>query len=391
MVAVGETVYVGTSKDGSVLALLDADNYAVVGKLKASEVTCLAASGTRLVAAAVNPGRLAEYDTGAEATGTFESAVLDGERTARWGNLLWTGDVPAGAEVTVQARAGQSADPDDGTWTGWSAAFAGGAAQAIGLGPSRYLQYRVQMKKAQGGAPPALRSLVVSYLPANRKPEVKLTDPKDGSAVSGKVKLKWEGKDPDDDSLRYAVHVRPSGGTEWRLVKDGLKDPELEWDTKAKDVSEGIYAVRVTATDALSRPGEALAADATAFPVSVDNAPPRLRQQGETVIGEDKAVAISGTAWDTGSAIAGIEFRIGKQGDWQSVAARDGLFDSLGEGFDLRTAVLDPGEQTVTIRVRDAAGNKTDLQVKVTIPGEPKKDEEGAESKPPPGKPRPVG
>jgi hypothetical protein len=375
LAAVGETVYVGTTDDGSLLSVTGPDRHAVVGKLKASEVSCLAASGSRLLVGAFNPGRVAVFDATAKTTGTFESAVLDGERTSRWANLLWTGDVPDAAQLDVQVRVGQTTDPDDGTWSAWSVPFPRTQATKADLQPSRYVQYRVTMGRADNGETPVFRSLVLKYLPANQKPGLKLTEPKDGASVSGKFKMKWEGTDADDDDLRYSVYMRPEGKDEWQLLKGDLEDQEFEWDTKGKDVAEGVMALRVVATDALSNPSEPLEDEVIAFPVIVDNTPPRFEQQGETVVAEDKTVTLSGSTWDEASAIVGIEYRIGKEGPWKSIGARDGLFDTAGEGFDLHTAALDPGEQTITIRVRDAAGNKTDTEIKVTIPGQPKEEE----------------
>ncbi|MBM3476150.1 MAG: hypothetical protein FJX75_23005 [Armatimonadetes bacterium] len=384
MAAVGETVYVGTTDDGSLLSVTTPDRHADVGKLKSSEVSCLAASGNRLLAGAFNPGRIAVLDTAAKTTGTFESAVLDGERTARWASLLWTGEVPDAAQLDVQARVGQTSDPDDGTWSTWSVPFPRTAARKADLPSARYVQYRVTMGKADSGATPVFRSLVLKYLPANQRPELKLTEPKDGASISGKFKLKWEGKDADDDDLRYAVYIRPEGKDAWQLLKGDLEDADWEWDTKGKDVSEGVIAVRVVATDALSNPSEPLEQEATAFPVIVDNTAPRFEQQGETVVAEDKTVTIQGSTWDEASAIVGIEYRVGKEGPWKSIGAKDGLFDTAGEGFALHTAALDPGEQVITIRVRDAAGNKTDTEIKVTIPGVPKEEEKKSAEEPKP-------
>lgn len=397
MATVDETVYVGTNDDGHILAVIGPDRYAVMGKLKAAEVSCLAAAEGRVIVSSVNPGRVAVFDTTAKAAGTFESAVLDAERTARWATLLWTGDVPEGSKVEVQARVGHTADPDDGTWTAWSVPFPLNKATKIGFEQSRYIQYRVAMEKADGGEPPVFRSLTLTYLPANRKPELALQEPKDGASVSGKFKVRWEAKDPEDDKLRYCVYVRPEGKPEWTLVKSDIAEKEYEWDTKAEGMQEGVVAVRVVASDGMSNPWEPLDDEAVAFPVIVDNTPPRFRQHGETVVAADRTVTIEGSVWDEASPITSIEYRIGKEEVWRTLAAKDGLLDSTGEGFELRTRPLDPGEQTITIRARDAAGNKTDAEIKITIPEETKKDEKTEEKGLEPArpedanKPKPVG
>ena len=69
-------------------------------------------------------------------------------------------------------------------------------------------------------------------------------------------------------------------------------------------------------------------------------------------------------------------------GNWKTIAPSDGLLDSHGEAFELRTAALEPGQKVITIRIRDAAGNKDDTKVTAVIPGEEKEEagEEGDET-----------
>ena len=98
-----------------------------------------------------------------------------------------------------------------------------------------------------------------------------------------------------------------------------------------------------------------------------------------TEIAEDKTVTVQGTVWDEASAIVGIEYRVGEEGKWRSVAAEDGLFDARGERFRMQTTALDAGEKVVTVRVRDAAGNKADTDITVDIPADEEKEEPGEE------------
>lgn len=377
MVAAGEAVYLGTDDDGKILAVLGPERYAVVAEAEASEVSCLAAAGGRLLAGAANPGQLETYDARAESSGTFESAILDTERAARWGSLLWTGEVPEGSSIGVQVRVGSTADPDDGTWNGWSYDFPRSQLSEIGAPVARFFQYRVRLAKGQGSESPAFDSFLLKYLPANQRPEVKLKSPLTGAAISGKYKIEWEGSDPDDDTLRYTVCYRTDGSQDWKRLEEQLEEDEYEWDTSAEEVKEGVVAVRVVGTDALSNPGDPLEKESVAYPVTIDNTPPDLWQEGEPKPADDRTVEIKGTASDSASPIASVEYRVGDDGKWQTARPTDGLFDALIEGFEVHTSALDPGQQVITVRLRDVADNKKDTALSVVVPGK----EEGAEEK----------
>jgi hypothetical protein len=381
MVALGDATYVGTDDDGKVLAVLGPEQHAVVAEVEASEVSCLAVAGDRVLAGAANPGRLETYDTAAASSGTFESAVLDTERVARWGSLLWTGEVPDGASVEVKLRVGSTADPDDGTWNAWSYSYPLSKLAQVLAPAARFIQYQVRMAKGAGGQSPLFESFLLKYLPANQKPEVKLKAPLTGAAISGECKIEWEGSDPDDDTLRYAVYYRAEGSQEWKRLEEQLEEQEYEWDTSSDEVGEGIVAVRVVGTDALSNPGDPLEKESVAYPVTIDNTPPELWQEGEPEAAEDRTVEIKGTASDSASPIVSVEYRVGEEGKWQTARPTDGLFDGLIEKFRIHTSALDPGQQVITVRLRDAAGNKHDAALSAVVPGEEEdaKDQEGSE------------
>ncbi|HJN14599.1 MAG TPA: hypothetical protein QGH10_03870, partial [Armatimonadota bacterium] len=373
MTAVGDSVYVGTTDDGKIISILSPEKYAVIAETEGSEVACLAAAGNRLLAGAANPGRLTVFDGAVQSSGTFESAVLDAKRASRWATVLWTGEKPDGGAIEVRSRVGATADPEDGTWSAWSYPYAMAKAQKIAGADARYLQYRVQVDKADNGESPLFDGLLLKYLPANQKPTLKVTAPEPGAAISGEFKFKFEGKDEDEDKLRYSVAVRASGADEWEVLKEDIKDTDYEWDT-TEDVDEGVYTARIIATDGLSNPMAPLSVEELIFPVLVDNTPPALRDSPDPEVGEDKTVLITGRASDGGSQIVSIEYRIGDDGEWKTIAPSDGLLDSHGEAFELRTAALEPGQKVITIRIRDAAGNKDDTKVTAVIPGEEKEE-----------------
>jgi hypothetical protein len=68
----------------------------------------------------------------------------------------------------------------------------------------------------------------------------------------------------------------------------------------------------------------------------------------------DTTPTFTGTATDTQSNIASVEYRV-DSGSWVAATASDGAFDSLSEGYTFTTSTLSYGEHTVYVRATDAA------------------------------------
>ena len=68
----------------------------------------------------------------------------------------------------------------------------------------------------------------------------------------------------------------------------------------------------------------------------------------------DNTPTFTGTATDTLSNIAGVEYKV-DAGSWTAATASDGTFDSLSEGYTFTTAALADGAHTVYVRATDAA------------------------------------
>ena len=72
----------------------------------------------------------------------------------------------------------------------------------------------------------------------------------------------------------------------------------------------------------------------------------------------DTTPTFTGTATDTESNIAGVEYKV-DAGSWTAATASDGTFDSLSEGYTFTTAALSDGAHTVYVRAIDSATNTT--------------------------------
>jgi hypothetical protein len=90
---------------------------------------------------------------GYAAAGTFTSSLFDAGGVTSWGSARWTADMPAGTSVLLETSSGNSANPDDGTWSDWTAVDNGGA---VASPPARYLRYRVTLTSADPGVTPVV-------------------------------------------------------------------------------------------------------------------------------------------------------------------------------------------------------------------------------------------
>ena len=89
--------------------------------------------------------------------GVFTSRVVDAGAATNWGVVKWNSETPAGTSLAVSVRTGNSTDPDDGTWSAFTAIDSG-----ISVGrSSRYMQYKVVFNTTNTLLTPVLKDLSV--------------------------------------------------------------------------------------------------------------------------------------------------------------------------------------------------------------------------------------
>jgi hypothetical protein len=80
---------------------------------------------------------------------------MDAQQMVEWDRATWTATAPAGASLRVSVRVGSTPEPD-ATWTSWQPLS--GTGDRV-VGHSRYLQYRLEMTAAKGGATSSLTAI----------------------------------------------------------------------------------------------------------------------------------------------------------------------------------------------------------------------------------------
>ena len=397
-------VLVGTGNKGKVYRVGDDSRWALLASLPAEQVTALVRSpggGATLVTS--NPARVFAIDATSATQGTLVTKVKDTQAVSTWGRVSWEGAAPAGTEVRLQARAGNTASPD-ATWTDWSAPSTRPEGQPTGTERARFLQLKLTLAAAKAGATPTVEAVTAAYLQRNLPPVVKsitvhpagegfqkpisvsgepeilglATDPLSERAASqrapagsppavsfsrklyqrGLRTFSWQAEDPNGDSLLYTVEYRAVGDEQWRNLCSDLSEPVFAWETAS--VPNGRYVVRVLATDAPGNPPAlALVGSKDSASFEIDNAPPSITATLER--GTPRRILVS--VRDDASPVRRLEMST-DAGRWEEVHPRDGIADSLEETYEIPLPAA-PAARLVVVRATDLLGNVATARVDV--------------------------
>jgi hypothetical protein len=170
--------------------------------------------------------------------------------------------------------------------------------------------------------------------------------------VRGMRGIDWEADDPNGDSLSFDLMFRGEGESAWKPLAKGVRETYLAFDSTM--LPDGLYRVRVQASDAPSNPGgQAKEAVRDSDPFIVDNTPPSV-QVAARKSGRD--VTFEVTAADTPGPIARAEYSL-DAARWVPLAPADGVSDSRSETYSVTMKEMRPGEHTVIVKVTDLLGN----------------------------------
>ncbi|MDH4180118.1 MAG: hypothetical protein OEV33_06365, partial [Armatimonadota bacterium] len=218
------TVFVATGPDARVIAIYPDGSSSLIYHPKAAYVAGLAFDPAgNIYLTGADTGRLTKLDAAGPRTGNYVSPVQDAGATARWGAVRWRGAVPEGGNVEILTRTGATAHPDE-TWSPWAPVLAG-PGSSVASPPGRFMQCRMDLAST-GPAVPRLDVAEFTYLPANRRPEIKLNAPGSDEIWSGTQTVRWSGRDPDRDKLTYETYWSSDRGTTWTPIESTPKTEE---------------------------------------------------------------------------------------------------------------------------------------------------------------------
>jgi hypothetical protein len=382
----------GTGDSGRLIRLDSEHVYSIVLKTASRQITALATGPKgQVYTATSNIGKVFELGPGLETEGSFESEPFDAAIFSAWGRLEWNGTVPERATVAVSTRSGNLDSPAR-NWSEWSSPVTSAGGGEAASPAARFVQWRAVLSSPEGGESPALDSVTVYYRPKNVAPlvaEIETTTPnyrfadkplaapirnitlapmgassrrpasataKQGHTLlpaQGYAGVRWDASDSNDDTLLFQVEIRAEDETNWKLLKDEVADSYLSWDSTS--FADGLYRVRVTASDAPSNPvSEVKTHSRISEPFRIDNTAPGITGLSGTMAQGKLRVRFS--AHDTATPIQAAEYSL-DGGEWKRVVPTSTLFDSRDLSFDFEMDAAAAGEHTVAVRVYDSHDN----------------------------------
>jgi hypothetical protein len=148
------------------------------------------------------------------AAGSFTSRVFAATQPVTWTNINWTASTPAGSNVVLSVRGGNTATPD-ANWTDFIPLSGPGAATA---GKSQYLQYRADLTTSVPGATPSLEDVSLSHVttPDSVDPTIVQRSPLPGATgvpITTPVTVRFSELMNASTITTATVRIRRSGGS----------------------------------------------------------------------------------------------------------------------------------------------------------------------------------
>ena len=394
----------GSGNKGVLYRLDSPQRYTSLVNLASNQITALQVTREgAIVACTGNVGKVYQFGPEMEKSGSIESDVFDTGEYSYWGRLEAHGDRNGGT-ITVQARTGNLDRPQK-NWSPWTAPVSAEEGGRISAPSARFLQWKATVEAGSSGASPFLDSVDAAYLPRNVAPrvtEVEITpvnykystppvtlntsalplslslpaigrrgsspslgDSDSNSSMSfakGWEGVRWNASDENGDDLEYKIEIRGSKETEWKLLKDNLRERHYSFDTTA--FADGDYRLRVTASDAPSNtPADALSGTLESELFTIDNTPPAISGLAATHAAD--GIRVHWHAADALNTIRKAEYSM-DGGDWTRVDPVGRLSDSKAQDYDVTIPAPAGHEHTVAVRVAD--DNQNQEVGKVTVP-----------------------
>jgi hypothetical protein len=388
---------IGTGNKGNIYRI-DSENIStLLINTTPTQVTAFTSTpdGT-LHAATGNIGRVYRIGPGSEAQGSFESDPFDVGGFSWWGRLSFHGE-PNGGKLAFETRSGNLDRPQK-NWSNWAPVDLTNGARVTSPA-ARFLQYRVNMHAGPDGRSPQVSEIEIAYMGKNVAPVVETIDmtppnyrtppasltsapaaqsltlppigqrrrtlpsstPFDAGTGSltlqyakGNIGARWATSDANGDDLVYKVEIRGTRESEWKLLREKVRERHLTWDSTA--FPDGEYVLRVTASDAPDNPpDQALTGQLIGQPFLIDNTPPVVENLAATRAAN--RLTVRWRAHDARSIIAKAEYSL-NGGEWTVVEPTTRLSDATEHEYTLTVESATPGENTVAVRVTDDFDNQ---------------------------------
>lgn len=286
-------------------------------------------------------GDIYELQRDLSSKGSIESKAHDTRGVSEWGRLEFEGE----GDIEFFTRSGNTEEPDE-TWNDWIAIS---SSEKIKSPYARFIQWKaVLTAKSQ-----FLKSVCISFLPQNNKPEIlSIEFKKDKKDKKGKKNISkgtkeivWKAKDIDKDKLVFNLYFRLTEEKIWTLLKKAFTDTSYNIDPSV--FPDGKYEFKVEVSDSLTNSIDYyLKNEKVSEPYVIDNTGPTIK------LGKIEGGKLKVKAVDEFSHIKSCSYVI-DGGSWVHVFPVDRIFDSKEEEFNI---VFEKARKIV-IRVYDSSGN----------------------------------
>ena len=394
-------VVLGTGNKGSIYRLDSPVLSTLLATTPATQVTGFAGGGSQgLFAATGNAGKVFSIGPGLEKQGTIESDVFDAGTFSYWGRLNDDTTLSGGA-IRFETRSGNLDRPQK-NWSAWAPLKEGRVASPA----ARFLQWKATFTPASaaGAAAPELGGVDIAWMAKNTAPRVEevqatpvnyrfpqnsitlnltpsITLPPLGksrrssgpslsldsgssssmSYAKGTGGARWLAADDNGDALQFKVEIKGVTESTWKLVKERLREKQVNFDLTA--YPDGEYLIRVTASDQPDNPpAQALEASAQSPSFLIDNTPPVIEDLSAQPAGG--RVQLRFKAKDALNWISKAEYSINGV-EWLTLEPATKLSDSRELSYDLLLDRPQPGELTIAVRVTDEFDNQATAKIVV--------------------------
>jgi sugar lactone lactonase YvrE len=387
MLANKSGVLIGTSDKGRIYSVTDDGRDTLLLQSSEGQISSLITRGADVFAASSNQGKLIRFGAATVKEGSYESPVRDAKLVATWGKIWWRSN----GAIELQTRSGNSERPDM-SWSDWSAGYTDASGAQISSPKARFIQWRAILKNSGGSnrVEARLDDVSLAFLPRNVAPEVlAITILPAGVALQQQIQmqidpnieaagldvslfglvaqapprrvfqkgarsLQWQAEDRNGDTLEYTVYYRALNETNFRLLKDHIR--ETFYTVDGASLADGRYLFRVVASDDLDNPAAyALSGDRVSEPVDIDNTPPVVRLVGQVQVSGERVRAVFDVE-DTTGRIKRADVSVDGSA-WREVFPDDGIADSGKEHYSLDLSIVGPGEHTISLRAFDNSNN----------------------------------
>ena len=321
----------------------------------ASQITDIISADGDTYFCTANPAKLILLKSKYAVKGSFESALIDAGQPAQWGKLQLDADIPNQTKVLLSARSGNVEDVNDPTFSGWTEPLIIATPVDLTVPLGRFCQYKLILE-GNADSTPVIREVAAAFAIPNLAPKVtEVTVAKtDKKASPGVFKIDFKAEDENGDQLIYKIDFRKTGRSSWIELKNELDKPTFDWDSRT--VEDGIYEIRITASDELSNDQSTkLTGSRISDPVTVDNTAPVIETH-KLQVSAAKAV-LDLKIKDACSVIESLSYAIDSNEKWISTLPKDGIFDTTQEDFTITIADLKPGQHVLALKISDVEGN----------------------------------